>query len=143
MVVGEPKAQPRPRAFAHKTGGKYTARVYSDATAEGWKNQIAVSARDAGLDGILMEGPVAIQVHCYFTRPKSHYRTGKNSIFLKEAHQEVRKINKPDLDNVMKAVKDCLTALGAWQDDCQVCHETISKEWTLKQSFTEFFIVGS
>jgi crossover junction endodeoxyribonuclease RusA len=144
MVVGEPKGQPRARAFARKVGNAFTARVYNPATAEGWKNAIAISARDAGLDGVMMQGPIILNVHCYFARPKSHYGTGKNATLLKSAYQyETRKISKPDLDNVMKAVKDCLSQIGAWKDDSQVCYESISKEWSLKEkSYSEFYIVG-
>jgi Holliday junction resolvase RusA-like endonuclease len=143
MVVGEPKGQPRPRAFARRIGFTYSARVYDSGSAEAWKSQIAISARDSGLDGVMMEGPVALQMCCYFSRPKHHYRSGKNSALIKFACEEVRKVSKPDLDNLLKAACDCLTALGAWQDDAQLNHVTVSKEWTTKRSFTEFYIVGS
>jgi Holliday junction resolvase RusA-like endonuclease len=143
MVVGEPKGQPRPRAFARKVGNTYTARVFDAGTAEQWKSHISVCACEAGLNGVMMEGPIALQMCCYFRRPKSHYRSGKNSTLLKFACEEVRKTSKPDLDNLLKAACDCFTALGAWKDDAQLNHVTVSKEWTLRQSFTEFYIVGS
>jgi Holliday junction resolvase RusA-like endonuclease len=143
VVIGEPKGQPRPRAFARKIGTSYHARVYDAGSAEGWKSAIALNAREAGLDGIMMEGPIAFQMCCFFTRPKSHYRSGKNHALLKFACEEVRKISKPDLDNLFKAATDCFTALGAWKDDAQIHHAVVSKEWTLKpRSFTEFYIVG-
>jgi len=41
FVSGDPKAQPRIRAFA--INGH--ARVYDPGTAEGWKSLIAVAAR--------------------------------------------------------------------------------------------------
>ena len=45
-VYGEPKGQPRPRAFAKPIGGgKFSARVYDAGTAEGWKSQIAQAFR--------------------------------------------------------------------------------------------------
>lgn len=36
---------------------------------------------------------------------------------------------KPDTDNLQKLLKDCMTALGFWQDDAQVCREIIEKFW--------------
>ena len=92
----------------------------------------------------MMTGWVTFQMSCFFTRPKAHFRSGKNSSLLKFACEETRKVSKPDLDNLLKAATDCLTALGAWKDDSQIVHAMVSKEWTLKpRSFTEFYIVGS
>jgi len=45
FVPGEPKGQPRPRAFARKMGDKFVARVFDAATAEGWKGAIAAVAQ--------------------------------------------------------------------------------------------------
>ena len=144
VVIGDPRGQPRPRAFARKVGNKFTARVFDAGTAENWKSEIALCAREAGLDGIMMTGWITFQMSCFFARPKSHYRSGKNSPLLKLACEEIRKISKPDVDNLLKAATDCLTTLGAWKDDAQIVHAVVSKEWTLKpKSFTEFYIVGS
>jgi Holliday junction resolvase RusA-like endonuclease len=144
VVIGDPKGQPRPRAFARKIGNAYTARVFEAGTAEAWKSAIALSAREAGLAELPLIGWVTFQMSCYFARPKAHFRSGKHSGQLKFACEETRKVSKPDLDNLLKAATDCLTALGAWKDDAQIVHAVVSKEWTLKpRSFTEFYIVGS
>ena len=34
---------------------------------------------------------------------------------------------KPDTDNMIKLVKDCMTKLGYWHDDAQVCRELVEK----------------
>lgn len=39
------------------------------------------------------------------------------------------KITKPDTDNLNKLLKDCMTLLGFWNDDAQVCREIIEKYW--------------
>lgn len=39
------------------------------------------------------------------------------------------KITKPDTDNLNKLLKDCMTQLGFWNDDAQVCREIIEKYW--------------
>ena len=36
----------------------------------------------------------------------------------------------PDTDNLNKMLKDCMTRLGFWNDDAQVCREIIEKFWT-------------
>lgn len=40
------------------------------------------------------------------------------------------RITKPDTDNLNKLLKDCMTKVGFWHDDAQVCRETIEKFWT-------------
>ena len=37
------------------------------------------------------------------------------------------KTTKPDTDNMIKLVKDCMTKLGYWHDDAQVCRELVEK----------------
>lgn len=39
------------------------------------------------------------------------------------------RITKPDTDNLQKLLKDCMTAVGFWQDDAQVAVELIQKRW--------------
>jgi len=64
--------------------------------------------------------PVRMSFFFYFKRPESHYRTGKNShILTPSAPQYPSKASTPDLDNLIKFVKDCLNGV-AYHDDCQV-----------------------
>ncbi len=46
------------------------------------------------------------------------------------------KITKPDTDNLMKTLKDCMTACGFWWDDAQVAEEFASKFWTIQPHIT-------
>lgn len=39
------------------------------------------------------------------------------------------KVTKPDTDNLQKALKDEMTALGYWKDDALVCSEIVEKFW--------------
>lgn len=39
------------------------------------------------------------------------------------------RITKPDTDNLQKMLKDVMTDLGYWKDDCQVCSEIVEKFW--------------
>ena len=42
------------------------------------------------------------------------------------------KTTKPDTDNLLKLFKDCMTKVGFWKDDAQVCCEYTEKMyWTL------------
>jgi Holliday junction resolvase RusA-like endonuclease len=130
LVFGEPKGQPRPRAFArHMGGGKFVARVYESGTAEAYKSAIAAAAKEVDLAGADLQGPINLHVVCWFTRPKSHFRTGKRAAELRE-DAPVWHTKKPDGDNILKAIKDALTQVGAWRDDSQVARESIEKKFT-------------
>lgn len=39
------------------------------------------------------------------------------------------RITRPDTDNLEKLLKDCMSYVGYWNDDAQVCIETIQKRW--------------
>ena len=119
FVRGEPKGQPRARAFALKRGGQTFVRMYTPGSAESWKNEIAIAARPhLPLHPLL--GPIALDLEFYFERPKAHYRTGRNAGVLRE-DAPYWHTSKPDRDNLEKAVMDALTTLGFFKDDAQVC----------------------
>lgn len=42
------------------------------------------------------------------------------------------KTSKPDTDNAVKLLKDCLTKCGYWHDDAQVAQETVTKIYAQK-----------
>ena len=111
MGEGTPKPQPRPRAFSR--GGM--VRVYDPGTAEGWKNSIAIAAKQH-VPAEPMEGALALGLDFIMPRPKAHY--------LKSGLRETAPYwhtKKPDADNLCKAVMDAMTTLGFWRDDSQVC----------------------
>jgi Holliday junction resolvase RusA-like endonuclease len=124
-VVGIPKAQPRARAFARNFGGKVSARMYDPGTVEAWKSDIC-RAFEQHWDGKTIYGPVSISIRFLFPRPKWHYRGGKYSFELKPGITHFH-TSKPDRDNCEKAVTDCLTRLGLWKDDGQVCAGEVVK----------------
>lgn len=116
---GDPKGQPRPRAFAR--GGK--ARVFDPGTAEGWKSAVAVAAHPV-LVGNKFSGPLSVEIRCYFRRPKGH--STKRGL---RPNAPLWMTSKPDGDNIAKAVLDALTTLGAWGDDAQCARLVIEKRY--------------
>jgi Holliday junction resolvase RusA-like endonuclease len=127
-IEGEPKGQPRPRAFAMKTKtGGYSARVFDAGTAEGWKSSVATATQQQPFQKPLA-GPLTVALNFYMRRPKGHYGTGKNATKLKPS-APTHFVKKPDCDNLAKAVLDALTQLGVWKDDDQVVSLQISKHW--------------
>ena len=125
-VSGDPRGQPRPRAFARRMGNKFVARVFESGTAEGWKSLVAFAARShAPVEPFA--GPVSVKLAFSFKRPASHFRSGR---FANELKSGVPRFHtgKPDADNLEKAVFDALTQLGVfWHDDAQIAHNETLK----------------
>ena len=126
FAQGEPKGQPRPRAFSR--GGH--ACVYNPASAEGWKSQIAVAAKEH-IPFEPIEQPVRVRMVCYFPRPKFHFR--KNGE-LKETAPHWHTA-RPDADNVFKAASDALTALGFFKDDSYISECEVIKKYVAGKAY--------
>ena len=122
-VSGEPKGQPRPKAFSR---GGFT-RVYDPGTAEGWKGCVALAARQY-LPKEPLACPVSLRLSFKMPRPKGHYRA--NGTLKDSAPRCFSK--KPDADNLAKAVMDALTQLRVWLDDCQVVRLDVHKTYAIK-----------
>ena len=103
-------AQPKGSAKAFVPKGWTRAVVVSDNPKnKGWQQLVAEAAgraRDAA-GGALLEGPVRLRVAFYLPRPTSLPKRVT-------AHTK-----KPDLDKLVRSVKDGLTRV-AWHDDAQV-----------------------
>lgn len=131
-VPGTPTAQPRARACVRyrvfKGISRPVASVYDPGNADRWKSQIIRTARRIWKQSAPITGPVVLQARFLFARPKSHYRAGDPSKGLTR-QAPADHSQKPDLDNLLKAVKDALTNAGIWKDDAQVYRELASKDW--------------
>ena len=51
--------------------------------------------------------------------------------FATKTHKEgTWRVTRPDTDNLQKLLKDCMTRVGFWKDDAQVCREEVTKRWS-------------
>lgn len=121
-VQGEPKGQPRPRAFYNKKTGR--AAVYDAGQAEGWKGCIAMAAKPF-LPEAPLDCPLRVTAVFFFPRPKRLLRK-------KDPEGPVLHTAKPDCDNALKAVLDSLTQLGMWRDDALVVSTITEKYYAAK-----------
>jgi len=84
--------------------------------------------------------PVYMEFRFYLERPKSHWRTGKNSHLLKASSPALPcKSSTADLDNFIKFVKDCLNGI-AFVDDCQVTDYGVVKKRYAEIPRTEIYV---
>ena len=119
-VLGEPKGQPRPKAYRRGT----RAAVYDPGAANGWKMAVAGALRDL-LPEEPYSGPVAVSAKFIMPRPKRLLRK-------KDPEGELLHTRKPDSDNLLKAVMDVCSDIQLWRDDTQVVDVFVQKRYAAK-----------
>jgi Holliday junction resolvase RusA-like endonuclease len=130
FIFGDPKGQPRARAFARKMGAKHVARMYDSDVADAWKRAVDLGIeRELKAVGALDPvGAFECKLTFFFRRPKSHY--GKSGHV--KASAPVCHVSKPDADNLAKLVLDRITRGGQiWRDDSQVAKLRVEKYWAI------------
>ena len=131
FVRGEPKGQPRPRAFARKMGAVHVARFYDSDVADTWKRAVYLgvieAANKAGWQ--VTTGPVAVTLRVSMPRPKSHFGAKGLKPSAPQDHTQ-----KPDIDNLFKLAGDQITKTErVWRDDSQVVGMHVVKWWAINQ----------
>ena len=125
-VPGKPIAQPRPRATIR---GAH-AGVYNPPTADAWKKEVQFRARGVMLGKSPTSAPLIAEL--VFEMP------GVSKLYTKSAFSaEGRKhlwngalyhTQKPDCDNLEKAVLDALTGI-VYDDDAQIFCASSTRKW--------------
>ena len=83
-----------------------------------------------------MTKPIKCILNFYSTRPKNHYKTGKNSHILKESAPKYN-VNNKDLDNMVKFVLDALNE-KLYNDDSQIIEITCTKSYAVDKGYIYF-----
>jgi Holliday junction resolvase RusA-like endonuclease len=121
-VLGEPKAQPRPRKGKH--GNFYS----NTADIEAWKQNIQVFLHMSKHNKPeMITAPITIKLFFYFH---------KDGIVGNKPH-----ISKPDTDNLIKPVLDSLKDFQVYKDDSQVYRIFAQKYWTVYESRMEIVVI--
>lgn len=115
-VPGNPVAQPRVKA---RKSGNFIQIYTPDKKVKPYKEAIRLVATQAMAGRKPMEGPLAVAIFFYIDRPKSHTKKQREC----EWHAQ-----KPDLDNLAKAVLDALKEV-TWSDDSQIAELRLRKQW--------------
>ena len=109
-IHGVPIAKKRPR-FARR--GKFVT-TYNDQETEEGKFILDLRQQFKGISPL--EVPLKLQAEFHMPIPKS---TSKKKTEMMLSHA-ICHTKKPDLDNLIKFVKDCCNG-EIWKDDSQVC----------------------
>jgi len=107
-----------PAPQGSKVRTRYGMREASQAVGP-WRE--AVKAVIARTDAPRMTGPVRVEYEFRFTRPASHYGTGKNAGRLKPSAPAWCTSRKHgDLDKLQRSTNDALTDSGVITDDSMI-----------------------
>lgn len=121
-VAGVPRAQGSKR---HVGKG---VMVEMSKELPAWRQDIAATARAAAGNEPQMLGPLRLRACFWFPRPASHFGTGRNMGQLKASAPRYVATN-PDLDKLMRALGDALSASGVIRDDRQLAWVEIDKRY--------------
>ena len=112
-IPAVPVAQPRQRSAM--IAGRMTNYTPVQHPVNAFKAAVGLAWQQQGCRQL--DGPLSLDV--VFVMPRPQAMTWKTRPNPRCLHAK-----KPDLDNLLKALKDGLTACGAWRDDSQVacCH---------------------
>lgn len=120
IIKGKPLAKKRPR-FVRR--GKFVSAYNDQETEEGrflW--EVTQQHKEPPV-----EGPIILSCHFRMPIPKSTSKK-RQKLML---NNEIQHTKRPDLDNLVKFVKDCLNGI-CWNDDSQVWHLTASKVYGIE-----------
>ena len=127
-VPGQPVPQPRPRVSTR--GGFARAYTPKGHAIHAYREAIELLARTNGWRQGPTQGPVAVEIDCYFDRPASHLT---KSVKVRPAAPSFP--GRVDVDNLAKAVLDAITTAGTiWADDDQVLELVIRKHYARPQA---------
>lgn len=136
-IPGVPQPQGSKRLF----GGRLVEG--NDKTLRPWRANIAGEARaEFQRYGGPTGDAVAVTLGFMFSRPKSHYGTGRNAGEIKSS-APAYKSTKPDVDKLARAVLDALTGI-VYVDDSQVSDLRVWKDWgppgvSIRVEFADIF----
>lgn len=123
FVAGIPVPKGSAKAFMRK-GMKHPVVIQDNADKQKpWASAIGYAAQQLGAS--MISGPVELIVDFIMPRPLGHFGTGKNASNLKLS-APMHHVSKPDLDKLVRCVKDALTGV-VWKDDSQVSVVRASK----------------
>mgnify|MGYP001222990834 CR=1 FL=1 len=123
VVFGEPNAQKRHR---HASRGKFV-QTYDPSKDDKADFRIVAQQKAPAQP---FSKPLFVEIVCYFSRPKSHYGSGKNADVLKPS-VPFHHTKKPDADNCAKFVFDALNGIF-WTDDSIIAGFKVHKAYCIK-----------
>lgn len=109
---------PQGSKVANRHGGG--VRDANATRLHAWRLDVTAAAIDQARYTEPLTGPVRAWLRFTFTRPPSHYGTGRNEHILKPSAPAYPGHGCGDIDKLQRAVFDALTVAKVYADDTQV-----------------------
>ena len=119
FVPGDPVGKQRPRVA--------NGHAYTPSKTKDYENTVALFCKNAmHKDGYkrVEHGPVEVEIIIWYRVPKSVSKAKQTAML----HGDMMPLNRPDIDNVVKAVLDAINGI-AYRDDAQVVKLSASKAY--------------
>lgn len=117
VVIGEARPGGSKRAFVVK--GRAVVTDDAGVTGKAWRRDVQLAALEAmdaaGLAGELLEGPLAVRMTFYRTRPQRPKPNARDY-----------PTTRPDVLKLARAIEDALTGV-VWADDAEIVAEGLAK----------------
>lgn len=123
VIPGKPFAKQRPRASVMRLGGQARVHMRTPEQTVTFERQVGQIA--APLFPVALAGPVRLVIEAIF-EPAASWSGKRRAAALGQRHTQ-----KPDADNLLKAVSDGLNRI-AWADDAQVAEIVMRKRWGMR-----------
>ena len=107
-----------PQQQGSKTRNAYGTMYEANRNLKPWRAHAITQLRAAWAGEPITHG-VHVTARFVYARPKSHYRTGRNSHLLRD-DAPAFKTSAPDLDKLQRALGDALTQAGVLRDDALI-----------------------
>ena len=120
VIPGDPVAKGRPRSFVRN--GRVSC--YTPEKTARYENLVRVVAQQAMGSSPPIEGAVSLVIRAFLAIPVSWSLKKQRAAAL----GEITPTKRPDLDNIVKAIKDGANGV-TWRDDSQVTDVWASKRY--------------
>ncbi len=141
-IVPKPQARPRFGSMPPRNSGSSKRRMcMSDPTKQYKRTLLHEFTRivgEQGMSQLPLQGPVFVAAEFVFSRPASHYTAKKKrkagcedcdrKLTARARQLWTFHVQKPDIDNLLKALMDSLNSV-AYADDAQVTRVECSKRY--------------
>ena len=107
-----------PQQQGSKTRNAYGTMYEANRNLKPWRAHAITHLRAAWAGEPITHG-VHVTARFVYARPKSHYRTGRNSHLLRD-DAPAFKTSAPDLDKLQRALGDALAQAGILRDDALI-----------------------
>ncbi len=134
FVAGNPVAKGSAKAFVVK--GRAIVTQDNGEKQKPWASIITYEAA-LRVSKYIESEPVSLTLDFVMPRPKGHYGSGKNEGRVKD-NAPIYHTVKPDLDKLVRCVKDALTSV-VWKDDSQVVIVKARKKYGIRPGVTITF----